>query len=251
MGNERLRSQLIAKGLSADDLAARMHVDPKTVERWIKPGRVPRARHRREVCMHLEADEAYLWPSTAGDPPAMRAAEAELVAIYPQRSAVPLSLWRELLADARENVDVLVFAGLFFLDGHSDVPQVLREKSSDGLKARLLYGDPAGSMIQQRGDDEGIGADLAARVRIALSYLKDLEGSSAVEVRLHDTVLYNSIYRFDDQMLINTHVLGSPAPKNPVLHLHRTEGGRLFDTYLQSFDYAWADARPLAGLERP
>lgn len=247
MGNERLRSQLIAKGLTAEDLAARMHVDPKTVDRWIKPGRVPRARHRRELCAHLDADEAYLWPDTAGDPAALRGAEAELVAIYPQRSAVPLSLWRELLAGARENVDVLVFAGLFFLDGHSDVTQVLREKAAEGMKTRLLYGDPSGSMIQQRGEDEGIGPDLAARVRIALSYLKDLEGSSGVEVRLHDTVLYNSIYRFDDQMLVNTHVLGSPAPKNPVLHLHRTEGGRLFDTYLQSFDYAWSSARPLAG----
>ncbi|MDX2817537.1 hypothetical protein PV410_34245 [Streptomyces sp. PA03-5A] len=32
-----------------------------------------------------------------------------------------------------------------------------------------------------------------------------------VEVRSHDTILYNSIYRFDDDVLVNPHVLGAPA----------------------------------------
>jgi hypothetical protein len=32
-----------------------------------------------------------------------------------------------------------------------------------------------------------------------------------VEFRLHRTVLYNSIYRADDQVLVNTHVFGLAA----------------------------------------
>jgi hypothetical protein len=28
------------------------------------------------------------------------------------------------------------------------------------------------------------------------------------QIRLHDTPLYNSIYRFDDELLVNTHVYG-------------------------------------------
>jgi hypothetical protein len=40
-----------------------------------------------------------------------------------------------------------------------------------------------------------------------------------VEIRLHDTILYNSIYRADDEYLINTHMYGTRAGNAPVLHL--------------------------------
>ena len=29
-----------------------------------------------------------------------------------------------------------------------------------------------------------------------------------MSIHLHDTTLYNSIYRFDDELLVNTHVWG-------------------------------------------
>jgi hypothetical protein len=67
-----------------------------------------------------------------------------------------------------------------------------------------------------------------------------------VEIRLHDTPLYNSIYRFDDHMLINTRVYGILAAYTPVLHLRRVDGA-YFNTYLESFDQVWASASPLQG----
>ena len=70
-------------------------------------------------------------------------------------------------------------------------------------------------------------------------------GAPGIEVRQHRTVLYNSLYRFDDEMLVNTHVVGSPAPQNPVLHLQRVAGGHLFDHYLKSFERVWDSAEPL------
>lgn len=66
-----------------------------------------------------------------------------------------------------------------------------------------------------------------------------------VEIRQHNTVLYNSIYRFDDEMLVNTHVVGSPAPQNPVLHIRKLSGGHLFEHYMKSFDRVWASAKAL------
>jgi len=59
-------------------------------------------------------------------------------------------------------------------------------------------------------------------------------------------VLYNSIYRADDQLLVNTHVYGEPAHNAPVLHLRRVAGGDMVTTYLASFDKVWAAATPLA-----
>ncbi|WP_197682482.1 helix-turn-helix transcriptional regulator [Jiangella sp. DSM 45060] len=41
MPNERLRSRITAAGLTLDDIATHVEVDPKTVERWITTDRVP------------------------------------------------------------------------------------------------------------------------------------------------------------------------------------------------------------------
>ena len=48
----------------------------------------------------------------------------------------------------------------------------------------------------------------------------------------------------DDVLLANTHVLGSPALRSPVLHLQRIPGAQMFDHYAASFERAWASARP-------
>jgi hypothetical protein len=73
--------------------------------------------------------------------------------------------------------------------------------------------------------------------------LRQLDG---VEVRLHDTVLYNSIYRADDDLLVNTHVYGNVASNSPVLHLRSVAGGDMVTTYRESFEPIWDNAKPLA-----
>ena len=45
-----------------------------------------------------------------------------------------------------------------------------------------------------------------------------------MELRLHGTVLYNSIYRADDQLLVNTHIYGVMANNAPVFHLRKISG---------------------------
>jgi hypothetical protein len=106
----------------------------------------------------------------------------------------------------------------------------------------MLFGDPESPTVAQRGADEGSGEDLAARIRLSLSDLREVGGESGVDIRQHGTVLYNSIYRFDEDMLVNMHVYGTPAAQNPVMHLRRVPGGRLFDHYLRSFDRVWETA---------
>jgi hypothetical protein len=87
---------------------------------------------------------------------------------------------------------------------------------------------------------------MAARVRLSLSYLDEAIEVPGVDLRLHTTALYNSIYRFDSDMLVNTHAYGSPAAQSPVLHLRRLAGGWLFDHYQASFERVWAQARLVA-----
>ncbi|MCW2875922.1 MAG: family transcriptional regulator, partial [Sphaerisporangium sp.] len=66
-----------------------------------------------------------------------------------------------------------------------------------------------------------------------------------VEIRLHSTILYNSIYRADDQFLVNPHVYGQPAANAPVLHLKKVVGGDMVTTYTQSFERVWEQASPV------
>lgn len=248
MANERLRHQMHVHGVTNTDLASVIEVDPKTVTRWIDTGRVPHARHRSAVARHLSVDETFLWPELLDDPRTAAASQAEIRTVFPHRGAIPSELWRRLIESATTQVDVLVYSGLFLVDTNPDLPQRLVDRAKDGLSARLLYGDPDSETVSGRGAEEGIGANLGARVRLALTYMSPAVGQQGIEVRQHESVLYNSIYRFDDEMLVNTHVLGSPAGQNPVLHIQRVTGGHLFDHYLASFDRVWEMAKPLESV---
>jgi transcriptional regulator with XRE-family HTH domain len=243
VANEALRRALLEAGMSPTDLAARVEVDPKTVERWVLNDRLPQRRHRHRTSRVLNADEKQLWPQLLEQED--DDGYEELVAFYPQRGAVPSGLWQRLIHSARQNVDVLVYAGLFLVDSNPELPAVLAEQARSHMQVRLLYGDPDSETVAWRGREEGIGEHLAARIRLTMTYMRPLVDVAGIEIRQHESILYNSIYRFDDEMLVNTHVAGSPAPQNPVLHLRRTPEGRLFDHYVQSIDRVWESAQPL------
>lgn len=245
MPNERLRSRIATIGLTVEELATQVEVDPKTVERWITTNRIPHRRHRRVAARLLESDEAYLWPSLNEDVRARSVGEAELVGMFPHRGAVPHHLWTALLHDVQERFDMLVYAGLFLLDANPELPGAIAEKADRGARIRMLFGDPFSNAVRRRGREEGIGDGLSARIKISLTYLSDLMDRPGVEIRLHDTILYNSIYRFDDDLLANVHAYGSPAPHNPVLHLRHIPGGRVFDHYMNSFERVWTAATPV------
>jgi transcriptional regulator with XRE-family HTH domain len=240
MGNERLRSRIADRGVSLDEVARHVSVDPKTVERWITKGRVPHRTHRWATAKYLHADETYLWPDALDAARTGSASQAEFVGLYPTRAAIPVGLWRSLVESTTEAVDIVVMAGLFLPDGFPELITGLADKARSGVRLRFAVGDPNSAAVALRGHEEGIGDDLAARARLSLRYLDALRRTPGAEVRLHGTTLYNSVYRFDTEMLINTHVYGAPAAQSPVLHLRRVTGGRLFDHYLAGFERVWA-----------
>ena len=245
MSNERLRSQITEAGLTLTALAEQLDVDPKTVERWITRERMPYRKHRLAVAAALGTDESYLWPEIVDDPRTLSASQAEMVTLYPHRGAVPAGLWTRLLDQAADSVDLLIYSGLFLLDSQPDFIPQLVAKTGQGMTARILLGDPDSPVVDARGQEEGIGGQMATRTRLSIDAVKPALGGPGIDVRTHATPLYNSIYRFDDQVLVNLHSYGSQAPQNPVLHLRRIPGGRLFDHYLTSFDRVWATGNAL------
>jgi hypothetical protein len=243
VANERLRSCIAGARLTIPDVAAQVGVDPKTVERWITLGRVPHRSHRWATASLLGTDEAYLWPEVMDDTRTQLASAAELVTLYPNRGAVPGGLWHSLIDGATDHIDILVFSGLFLPDGYPVVARVLAAKAEQGTKVRLAFGAPDSEAVRLRGEEERIGDGMATRIRLSLVYLQDAVSAPDVEVRFHGTTLYNSIYRFDDDVLVNAHVYGAPAAHSPVLHLRRLPGGLLVDHYLASFERVWEQAK--------
>ena len=74
---------------------------------------------------------------------------------------------------------------------------------------------------------------------------RKLRGTEGAEFRFHQTVLYNSIYRGDDHLLVNTHIYGVPAFRAPVWQLRRIPGGEIAVSYLDSFERVWDTAVPV------
>ncbi|MEV6331474.1 helix-turn-helix domain-containing protein [Streptomyces sp. NPDC051909] len=246
MANERLRGAIVESGMTLDQIAERLGVSAKTVERWVnEPKRQPYRRYKYATASLLGREVSFLWPEERTSAEVTEAGNAELVQLYPHRSVVPNRLWPQLYAGAKRHFDVLVYSG-FWLTEDAAFHQVVKEKSADGLRIRFMLGDPDSAAVAVRGEDEGIGGAMASKIRNALVNYAPLFRLPGVEFRLHSTTLYNSIYRADDVMLANGHLYGVGAYMAPVLHLQRVPGGELFDAYAESVERVWESARPIS-----
>lgn len=246
MTNERLRASMAAGGWTHASLAAKAEVDPKSVERWVNLGRTPRRTTALLAAETLGEDVHALWPALR-QPRAARAVSPELVALYDQRADLPVSTFTDLLSQAHERIDVLVYAAVFLHEAYPRLNDLLRERAADGCTIRIALGDADSPNVQQRGQEEKFGHGIESRCRLALMHYQPLATVPGIEIRTHGTTLYNSLYRADDQLLVNAHIWGVNAYSAPVWHLRRNADGGIFDTYTSSFDAIWATATPAQG----
>jgi hypothetical protein len=234
----------MSAGETAATAAERVGVDAKTVERWMTQGRTPYARHRGALAALVGQSESYLWPAAVPPERQARIAASEIVAAYPHRSAVPAELWDELIGNASDRIDVLVHAGQFLIE-RSDFIRRLSEKAGSGVTVRINFGDPDSAAVELRSAEEGLGAGtLGARIRYGLKNYRQLLDTPGIEFRFHNTTLYNSIFRFDEQAIVNMHVYGVAGAHAPALHLRKLGAGDLFDTYARSFVDVWSQSTP-------
>ncbi|KOU92204.1 helix-turn-helix transcriptional regulator [Streptomyces virginiae] len=244
MQNERLRAVMASGGWTHASLASVTGVDPKSVERWVNLGRTPRRATALKAAETLGEDIHALWPALR-QARAARAVSPELVALYDQRADLPVSVFVDLLTAGRERIDVLVYAAVFLHEAYPRLNDLLRERAADGCAVRIAVGDADSENVQQRGQEEKFGHGIESRCRLALLHYRPLASVPGIELRTHGTTLYNSLYRADDQVLVNAHVWGVNAYGAPVWHLRRHDSGGMFDTYADSFNAVWETARPV------
>lgn len=244
MANDRLRATLMESDYDERSLADDLGLDHKSVQRWITRDITPRRNTTYRAAKLLGVSPAWLWPNLEADRDS--ASHAEIVTLYPHRSEVPRHLWIDLLTASHNRIWLYANASLFLPEDNPESIEVIRRKAEDEVQVRLLMADPDSPECTKRGVEEQLFDAIPAQVRMALTYYAPLAGVPGVEFRLQRETLYNSIFFYDNEMLINQHVYGMYGYMAPILHLRRTQGGDFFDMYVRSFERVWEVSSPIA-----
>src|SRR5215210_2170571 len=244
MSNERLRAAILQSRLTPNHLAERMMVDPKTVHRWLA-GRIPHPRHRYALAAILSQDEEFLWPAATRSETNSDTSAAELVAAYPFRADVDPAHWWAMITKARQQIDLLGFTLYFLPQQHPQLITVLREKCLSGCTVRLVVADPESQYVRLREIEEQDPITLSARIETSLRAFRPLLDSPGAELRYQDAPLYNSVFRFDDEMFVTPHLYATPGHRAPLVHLRRLGPNGLFSRFAAHFEAIWATTKPV------
>lgn len=238
-----LRAQLDTAGL-----AAAVAVDVKTVNRWLA-GRMPHQRTRLAVAAVLNESEADLWPQARPDLSPGAAATAEVVGAYAHRADIPQELWISLLSGAASRIDLLGYAYPFVLEMMPDTVARIAARCAGGARVRLAFADPDCAHVRERDSLEQIGGTLPGRIRNALNFLDPLAGQAGCEIGLHTVHLYNSVFRFDNQMIVTPHLFRARGYQHPALHLRELSPHGMFGSFADQFEQIWQTVIPYQGQE--
>ena len=146
--------------------------------------------------------------------------------MYPHRWAVPREAGYRLFNErASPRSSILAYSSLFLAED-SGLLDVIAARAKAASKSASRSATRTAARVAERGMQEGIDDAMAAKIRNALALYQPLRDAGNAEIRLHRTVLYNSIYRADDDMLVNQHAYGIPGAHAPVFHLHRSPDDR-------------------------
>ncbi|SBT63768.1 hypothetical protein GA0070622_0733 [Micromonospora sediminicola] len=236
--NERLRETLLSLNESPADFAAKLGVDPKTVERWIlNANRHPHPRTAYQAARLLDVDVTYLWPTIHGNRTSKIAGTDELTACWPGRATVPHDLWPRLFAEATRQVVIMGDFGL--PDLIPNLPRLLVAKATRGVQVRVIVSDPHTATNP---------IDTARAIAAEATYLPLVD--QGVTVARYPGHLSTTILRVDDDLIVRTGIDGCPAAFAPVIHLRALPNGPLSRLYLTSLDTITETAIPVTTTMR-
>jgi len=244
MANVRLRAALDKAGVTSEQVARHAEVDPKTVQKWLA-GRTPHPRHRWAVADMVDEDEQFLWPDARRPAATGASGSAEIVSAFAHRAEVDLARWQRLLTQAERHIDLLGYTLYFLPQQIPEFVDVLTEKSRKGCQVRMVLADPDCEQVQLRDEEEEEPINLVVRIRSSLRAFAPLLDSSNAEIRYQAAPLYNSVFRFDDEMFVTPHLYATPGHSAPLLHLRRLGPAGMFSRFAAHFEGIWGNTTPV------
>lgn len=231
-------------------LAAKVGVSGKTVERWVNDSDlIPHPRNREDTCKALGVDEEVIWPKAVKER-IKTGGDREIVHSYPYRSACPSTVWAELTETSSEELFFAGYTNYFLWTQVPDFPGILRRKSEQGCRIRFLLGDPNGEVTRQREEIEDVAFTVSTRVRMTLENLEKLGPLPGMEARFssaEDAVNHVSlsVFRFDSEALVTPHLARLVGHDSPLLHLHRISDGGMFSRFADHAEELWSRGVPV------
>ena len=249
MPNDALRAAMATAKITERDLADKCNVDVKTVGRWLAhDDRMPHPRHRYAAAEALGADPEMLWPDGIRRN-IKTGPDREVAAVYPRRSDCPKSVWRSLISGATKDITLAGYTNYFLWLELPNLRGVLRRKAENGCRVRFLLGDPASETTRNRECLEDVPLTVSTRIRITLDELAKLGTIQGIEARYSDEHIAMSVFVFDDEMLVTTHLAHLVGHDSPMLHLKRMLEGGLYDRYAYHVAELWGAGRLVSGLD--
>jgi hypothetical protein len=244
MSNERLRDAMADAHIDTEAVIKATNVDPKTVQRWLS-GRIPHARHRWKIVELLHQREDTLWPSIAHKAVTGSSYSLEVIAAYAHRADVPAKAWWQLFEQAKEGIDLLANAMLFIPEQNAGLVNLFKEKAVNGCKIRMALADPTCDAVRLRDEEEQLGGTLPGRIKNCLYHFRSIRSIPDVAIRYHTTILYNSLFRADDEMFVTPHLYGLHGSKAPLFHLRRLGSDSVFSNFTRHFEQVWETTKPI------
>ncbi|MFD8249477.1 XRE family transcriptional regulator [Nocardia sp. NPDC059691] len=239
----RLESAMLRAGLDSAALAAIASVDVKTVNRWLA-GRVPHRRTRIQIAEALQETEETLWPVARPDLQSGAPATAEVISAFAHRADIPNDLWTSLLNRATERIDIIGYAYPFVFELLPRAAEIIAAKCRSGCEVRLGFADPDCAHVLERDALEQMGGTLRGRIRNALSMLGPLADTPGCTVGLHTTHLYNSVFRFDSEMIVTPYLFRARGYQHTALYLRRLSQHGIFESFADQFEQIWGTITP-------
>lgn len=176
-----------------------------------------------------------LWPGIV-----KRGHDREIAGAWPTRSAVPRSLWANLISRARERIWLAGYTSYFLWTEVAGARDMLRGKVADGVDVRFLLGDKDSPVTAAREQVEQAALSLSTRIDITAAELARIDPSPAI--RVSDRHISMSLWIFDDDLLVATHLADQLGHVSPTLHIRRREAGGIFDQYVGHVGHLWETA---------
>jgi DNA-binding transcriptional regulator YdaS (Cro superfamily) len=157
MANDNLKDALRTAGLTSEQFAQIIDVDPKTVQRWVS-GRTPYPRHRATIARALDLTEHELWPDDVPSPAStprlvgQTHTSGDVIASWGRHTDPGAPDLVAFITNAVDEVDLLDNGrGLAGMPGLTDA---LLAQAHGGCQIRVLTPSPSSEMAPLIGSDQ-------------------------------------------------------------------------------------------------
>lgn len=174
--------------------------------------------------------------------------DREIRNVFPHRSNVPQELWERLITSAREEITLGGYTNYFFWTEHAKFSETLRTKVENGVRVRILVGDPTSEVTQRREGIEEAALTVSTRINITLEELTKLGPVPGLDVRYSDTNaeahVSRSIFRFDGEAIVCEHIAERLGHGSLTFHLQHLHKDGPFEQYVAHLEHLWSGGRP-------